>query len=243
MPVEANLDPSTPWTFDAEVTAHFDDMLARSIPGHDDMRRIVREVAVDHLDALGRRRKYILDVGCSRGNALAHILDALDSPEDVRAFGVDVSEPMADAARERFADTPQVSIAHGDAMSRMSIAGTGTYDVSLAVLTLQFVPIEDRQTFVDEMVRTLADDGVLIVVEKCLGSSGEATRMFDRIYYGRKREHGYTEREIAAKRESLSGVMAPITEEANVGMLRAAGLTVEPIWRSLQFAGWAARKQ
>lgn len=243
MPVEANLEPDTAWTFDREVAEHFDDMLRRSIPGYDEMRRIVEEIAVDRIDSLhGRRSARVLDLGCSRGNALARIVDNVERPDDLKCLGIDVSPEMADVARQRFADVPQVQIAHGDVRSRLSVASAETYDVVLAVLTYQFIPIEDRQLLVDNAAHALAPGGAMIVVEKCLGTTGRATAFLDRIYYDRKRANGYTDDEIAAKRESLSGVMVPQTERANVDMLRSAGLEVEPIWRALQFAGWVATK-
>jgi hypothetical protein len=44
MPTEKNLQPGDKWTFDGDVTEHFDDMLSRSIPAHDQMRALCFDI-------------------------------------------------------------------------------------------------------------------------------------------------------------------------------------------------------
>lgn len=64
--------PDGPWVFDNEVARIFDDMLQRSIPQLDTMRELVF--------AVGRRfvkpDTFVIDLGCSRGDALAPFVDA-----------------------------------------------------------------------------------------------------------------------------------------------------------------------
>ena len=242
MPIETNLRPDEPWVFDAEVAAGFDEMLERSIPGYREMRRVVAEVARAALDGPARDGvRHVLDLGCSRGNALADVADVYDGPDRLRLVGIDVSPEMAAVARERLAPLRAV-IVEDDVRRAAPRTLPASVDLALAVLTLQFVAIEDRQTLVDEVASRLAPGGTFVVVEKTLGETGAATRWLDRIYYERKARNGYTVEEIEAKREALSGVLVPQTASANVAMLRAAGLDVVEVWRSLQFVGWAARK-
>src|SRR4051812_45320681 len=94
--------PNGRWTFDAEVTEAFDDMLARSIPNYYDMRRLVTEAAVWHV-ARARsegRSPLVVDLGCSRGAALQPVVDRLEDRASYVAC--DVSDPMLDACRTRF---------------------------------------------------------------------------------------------------------------------------------------------
>src|SRR5262245_42613253 len=90
--------PDGPWAFDEEVTQVFDDMLRRSIPQLETMRECVFEV--------GRRFVQpdtdVVDLGCSRGEALAPFVAAFRST--ARFVGVEVSSPMLAASRARFAD-------------------------------------------------------------------------------------------------------------------------------------------
>ena len=61
-----NVQPRGAWQFDSEVTRVFDDMLGRSIPGYDDMRRLTAWLTAWAAPAGGR----VLDVGCSRGRGI-----------------------------------------------------------------------------------------------------------------------------------------------------------------------------
>ena len=59
--------PSGPWQFDQQVTDVFDDMLQRSIPQYNAMRMVAFEVASRFVHP----GTAIIDMGCSRGEALA----------------------------------------------------------------------------------------------------------------------------------------------------------------------------
>lgn len=63
------------------------------------------------------------------------------------------------------------------------------------------------------------------------------------LYYEMKRENGYTEEQIAAKRRSLENVLSPLKAEWNADLLRTAGFRkVDMFWRCLNFCGWIAVK-
>ena len=89
--------PTGPWQFDANVTDVFDDMLRRSIPQYDVMRDTVTRVGVRFV----KPQTTILDLGCSRGEALDPFVQKFGAYNTY--IGVEVSAPMAAAARERFA--------------------------------------------------------------------------------------------------------------------------------------------
>src|SRR5215831_3591130 len=91
------------WSFDGEVAAVFDDMLARSIPGYGEMRLVVYEIARRFLGEPGR----LVDLGAARGEAVAPLLG--ERP-DAEAVAVEISEPMALAARQTLADYPHARV-------------------------------------------------------------------------------------------------------------------------------------
>ena len=51
------------WEFNADVTEVFDDMLSRSIPDYEGMRRTTTELALQ----FAQKGTDIIDLGCSRG--------------------------------------------------------------------------------------------------------------------------------------------------------------------------------
>jgi len=157
--VTTNTDPlrddvvaDGPWTFDAEVAAKFDDMLARSIPGLALLRELVPPVVEAGLASARRGKKivgsYVLDVGTSRGSALDPFV-----ARGANCLGLEVSEPMYEIARDRFADYPNANVVRVDAreFARRQVRDREPfplrYDVVLCVLTLQFMPVEHRAGF------------------------------------------------------------------------------------------------
>lgn len=237
MPTEKNLQPGDKWTFDGDVTEHFDDMLSRSIPAHDEMRQLCFEIGC----AWVKPKTSIIDLGCSRGAALAPFVEKFGAYHTYH--GVECSPPMAEASRKRFAGM----IANG----LMTIhekdlrAWFPPYwsTLTLAVLTLQFVPINYRQTIIQNAHDNLVPGGKLIVVEKVLGSDSATDQILIACYHAAKERAGYTKDEIDRKALSLEGVLVPLTYAENERMLRAAGFRhVECFWRNLSFCGWFAVK-
>lgn len=226
--------PNGKWVFDNEVTAVFDDMLSRSIPDYEGMRRTTTELALRHAKAW----TYIVDLGCSRGAALKPIIDGLDS--NVFNFvGIEVSEPMRAAARNEIGQHAEIV----DLDLRETYPNVQA-SVTLAVLTLQFVPIEYRQRIIQDAYDNTISGGVILLVEKVLGADAYADKMLVETYLDRKGENGYTQEQITAKRRSLEGVLVPITAEWNVNLLKDAGFKhVECYWRHLNFAAWIGVKE
>ena len=229
--------PGERWEFDDSVAAVFDDMLARSIPQLDVMRESVHQMARRFVAPYAP----IVDLGCSRGGALARFVDEFGVAN--RYFGVDVSEPMLDAARARFQDLGGVvSIEKLDL--RKSYPDVGVACITTAVLTLQFVPINYRQ----QIMRTVYDHtkpgGVFIVVEKILGNGANIDDLLVRLYHDFKEQNGgYTREAIDRKSASLEGVLVPVTAEMNEQMIRSAGFReVDCFWRWMNFAAWVAIK-
>jgi tRNA (cmo5U34)-methyltransferase len=229
--------PAGPWQFDKEVTDVFDDMLQRSIPQYNAMRMVVFEVG----------RKFvqpgtaIIDMGCSRGEALMPFVATFG---DANHFlGLEISEPMIDAARGKFAGHPcgkRVTIQRADL--RHEFPGV-TSSVGLSVLTLQFTPIEYRQRIIRRVFESLAPGGAFVLVEKVLGASAELDEAFVELFLAMKERNGYLPCEIDRKRMSLEGVLVPVTARWNEEMLREEGFaSVDCFWRHLNFAGWVAVK-
>jgi tRNA (cmo5U34)-methyltransferase len=235
MPLERDLEEGRGWVFDEDVAAGFDDMLERSIPQYPVMREVVTDVAHQFV----RNDFTVVDLGCSLGEALRPLAQRNPSTT-LRFLGVDASEPMVQMARARLGADPRVAVVQGDLRTWYP---DRTACVTLAVLTLQFVPIEHRQAVLRRAWRQTIPGGALVVVEKVLGQSAVTDELLVRLYHGRKAAAGYSEDEIRRKALSLEGVLVPVTYEWNVELLRSAGFAhVEGIWRFLNFAAWVAIK-
>lgn len=222
---------SSRWEFDAGVTSVFDDMLERSIPGYALMRETVTRLAGRYL----RPGSDVVDLGCSRGGAIASLVE---SHSTIDFIGVEISEPMRAAARDRFRGRQNVSILDLDLRTGYPNAAAS---VTLSVLTLQFTPIEYRQRILRDAFEHTIPGGALILVEKVLGDSEAINRSLIELYHELKSEHGYSAEEIERKRLALEGVLVPVTARWNVDLLSQAGFSqIDCFWRHLNFAGWLA---
>lgn len=230
-----NITPRGRWEFDGSVTQVFDDMLKRSIPQLDVMRSAVFDIGAQFT----KPDTWVIDLGCSRGETLAPFVDKFG--EDNRYLGIEVSEPMALAARARFAGNEQVVIRQEDLRMRRPMEQAS---VTLSVLTLQFTPIEYRHRIVRDVFKGLIPGGAFILVEKVLGATAELDALLVKEYYDLKRANGYSQEQIDRKRLSLEGVLVPVTARWNEELLASAGFRhIDAFWRYMNFVGWIAIKE
>ena len=223
--------PSGKWKFDEAVTEVFDNMLERSIPDYEGMRRTTTELAT----RFAKPNTAVVDLGCSRGAALKPIEKNLS--KSVSYFGIEVSEPMRKAAIK---EIPFATILDTDLRSSYPPVSAS---VTLSVLTLQFIPIEYRQQIIQRVFDTTIQGGAFLLVEKVLGSDSFTNQMLIETYLNRKGQNGYTAEQIQRKRESLEGVLVPVTADWNLELLRSAGFkNIECYWRHLNFSAWIAVK-
>jgi tRNA (cmo5U34)-methyltransferase len=230
--------PEGKWTFDGDVTRVFEDMLARSIPQYEVMRRACFDMACRYVQP----KTTIVDLGCSRGEALAPLVDRFGAAN--RFLGVELSPPMLEAARQRFRgyiDCGVVEIRDADLRREYPPLQAS---VTLSILTLQFTPIEFRQRILREVWKHTLAGGAFILVEKILGATAELDGIMVETYYGLKSANGYSQEEIERKRLSLEGVLVPVTARWNEELLHMAGFRqVDCFWRWMNFAGWVAVKE
>ena len=227
------------WAFDAEVTRVFEDMLQRSIPEYQTMRAAV--VGLLRARFLNAAYVRLLDLGCSRGGMIEAVRTDKHIGAKTAATGIETSQPMLDAARQRFTGQP-IDIVDADLRNGLPKLN-GEYEAVTSILTIMFVPMEYRARLIADIYNVLRPGGVFIWVEKIIGGVGIVDQLLTDNYYQFKEASGYTKEEITRKRLALEGVLVPQTEAANQMLLAAAGFYgIECFWRWMNFAGWIAFK-
>lgn len=230
---------STPtWAFDADVAACYDDMLARSIPQLPVMRTAVTTVA----RRFARPGTPIVDLGTSLGGALAPLWEAFG---DRNTFvGVDNSAPMLAIARERFAEARADGTVEFLDLDLRSNYPPVVASVTLAILTMQFIPIEHRQQLLRRAYEHTLPGGALIIVDKVLGGTAALDDVMVDAYHTLKADEGYSAVQIGGKRRALEGIQVPLTAAMNEAILRNAGFSqIDCFWRWMNFAGWVAVRE
>jgi len=227
--------PEDRWVFDESVADCFEDMLSRSIPQHDEMRRLVGNVGgVGVADGT-----LVVDLGCSLGQAIVDVRRvALSRGINAVYHGLETSAPMLDRAKARF-DSVDVFVTNEDVRTWNG----DNCSVVLAVLTLQFIPINYRQQIIRNVFESLNPGGRFVLVEKVLGEGAQVDDLMVAHYHHNKLQQGYSRQAVRAKAESLEGVLVPVTAGMNESMLRRAGFReVDCFWRWMNFAAWVAIK-
>jgi tRNA (cmo5U34)-methyltransferase len=110
--------------------------------------------------------------------------------------------------------------------------------------TLQFIRPLRRDDLIRWIYRGLVNGGALILTEKVLTNSSHVNRFFIDYYYDLKRRNGYSETEIARKREALENVLVPYRLEENLELFRRNGFeVVETFFQWFNFAGMICVKR
>lgn len=224
--------------FNADTAKVFDDMVSRSIPYYEEIQRMVGEISAD----FGAPSTNLYDLGCATGTTFMY-LDGVVDP-GVRFIGVDNSEQMLDQARAKLKTLK--SNRDFELINADLHTGPAIEDASVAILllTLQFVRPLQRERFLQRIHSGMRKNGCLILVEKLTCSETMLNRSFIKYYYDFKKRNGYSEMEIAQKREALENVLIPYRYEENAEMLGRVGFgAVEEFFRWYNFSGLVAVKQ
>ena len=227
------------FTFGKDTAAVFDDMLDRSVPFYGEMQRMLGELAADFaVDGTT-----IYDLGCSTANTFLAVGALLRPDSNVRFVGLDSSEDMLQKAEQKLTATQfpwPYSLTLHDLNDGLAIENAS---VALMALTLQFVRPLNREALMSSVYRGLNHNGCFLLVEKVLGEHSTFNRLFINHYYEMKRRKGYSDLEIAQKREALENVLIPYRLEENKRLLRHIGFQhVDVFFKWYNFCGIVAIK-
>lgn len=225
------------FVFDKRVVGVFPDMINRSVPGYALIIPMIGLLA--HRYAQHGSRIY--DLGCSLGAATLAMSQAI-KVQEVEFIAVDNSAEMIGGLNDILAQ--QGSCVPVKTLVE-DIRSTVISDASVVVLnfTLQFVSPADRLQLIQGIAGGLRSGGILVLSEKlCFEDALEQERQ-TAWHHDFKRAQGYSELEIARKRDALENILKP----ENAGMHRArlieAGFSEVYQWfQGFSFASFVAIK-
>jgi len=116
-------------------------------------------------------------------------------------------------------------------------------DIIVANYTLQFIRPMQRVELLKKLYRSMNENGLFIFSEKVVFADKKLDKDLIDIYYAYKKEQGYSEYEIAQKREALENVLIPFTIEENIQMCKDAGFkNVDTIFQWSNFVTFVSKK-
>jgi len=224
------------FNFGTETANVFDDMLHRSVPFYDEVQRMITEIVTDF--AVDGSNVY--DLGCSTCATFRRLQDI---DKEVTFIGIDDSTAMlarADAELKRANFSRSYVLRRQDMHQGLEINNAS---VVIMCLTLQFVRPLYRERVMQTIYNGMNHQGCLILVEKVLADETLMNRLFIKYYYDMKRRNGYSDTEIAQKREALENVLIPYRLEENTQLLVSAGFRKPEIFfKWYNFSGMLALK-
>lgn len=230
------------FSFNDKVAEVFDDMLDRSVPYYS----TVIKTTATMIRRLAKPESVIYDLGCSTGSTLLELSRLLPDMK-LRFIGLDNAPAMLDKARrkaEMFGKSTVIEFHQQDITApELTSAFAGT-DIILCNYTMQFIRPMLRQDFINRLADALPAGGLLFLSEKIISKHSRLNRTFIDLYHDFKRDQGYSELEISAKREALENILIPFTPEENIKLLKESGFQeVEMFFRWINFASFVALKK
>ena len=228
---------TTGFRFDEQVVKVFPDMIARSVPGY--------ELVVPMIGMLARRYAHpdsrIYDLGCSLGAASLAMSLAVRA-DGTEIIAVDNSEAMVSRCKKRVSEN---SGAVPIDVRLQNMLDTQIENASVVVLnfTLQFLDRDQRQTLINQIAAGMRTGGILIISEKICFENEHEQADQTAWHHDFKRTQGYSELEIAQKRNALEDVLRPETEAVHFKRMELAGLSSPRRWfQCFSFASYIAFK-
>ncbi|SMM97668.1 tRNA (uridine-5-oxyacetic acid methyl ester) 34 synthase [uncultured Candidatus Thioglobus sp.] len=205
------------FTFDAKVADVFDDMVRRSVPGYQSMIEMVGLM----VQVYGQDNSNYYDLGTSTG-ATALALGLNNTRQGNRIIAVDNSMEMTQKCQQNLSGKiDKVDVVCAD------IKDIQISNASIVVLnlTLQFIAPEQRQALIDKIYQGLNKNGILMVSEKIHFDDKNIQDEMTKLHLNFKRANGYSELEIAAKRQTIENVLITDTLNTHFKRFKNAGFS------------------
>jgi len=200
--------------FDESVASVFDDMLSRSVPFYKEVQKLI----IDYIKLNATEGATLTDLGCSTAKFL---LELNSKVPNLKLCGIDNSAPMLEQAQKKCQayGVENIDLIFGD-MAEIELKNQ---DFITSNYTLQFIRPIQRPKVVAKICNGLKSDGKFIFSEKVVFEDKKLDKDIIEIYYNYKKEQGYSEYEIAKKREALENVLIPFTIKENIDMCKEVG--------------------
>jgi len=222
------------FTFDKKVVDVFDDMVRRSVPGYQALIEMMGLIVKTY----GQNNSHYYDLGASTG-AVSLALGLNNPHQQNQIIAVDNSVEMVKKCKNNL----EGKITNFDVICS-DISDISLENASIVVLnlTLQFIPVEQRQALINKIYQGLNPGGVLVVSEKIHFNDPKQQQMTE-LHLDFKRANGYSELEIAAKRQSIENVLITDNEQTHFDRFEASGFTHSLChFQCLNFASFLAVK-
>ena len=223
--------------FDQKVVDVFPDMIERSVPGYSTIIHMIGYLAERYTQA----NSHCYDLGCSLGAASLAMAQKIKK-ENVKVIGIDNSAEMIAGCQNNVAGKAhdiQIEFVCED------ILRSDIKNASVCVLnfTLQFIEPGRRTAFLKKIYAGMLPGGILILSEKLSFPDKNHDSLVTDLHHYFKKTNGYSELEIARKRNALENVLVPESLATHKQRLLQIGFNTADLWfQCFNFASLVAIK-
>ncbi len=226
----------TLFSFNDSVVDVFPDMIQRSVPGYSTVVRMTGVLA----EQFAQPDTCVYDIGCSLGESIRSAEQALGGSSlqrDCRLIGIDNSAAMIRRAKEQVESESRIEWVEAD-VTEIEFTSCS---VVILNFTLQFIPVEQRLSLLKSIRSAMVPGGLLILSEKLMMADPAMDTLMIGLHHDFKRSQGYSDLEIAQKRDAIENVLIPETAQSHSNRLSEAGFSRSSIWfQCLNFASFIA---
>ena len=232
--------------FDERVAGVFSDMISRSVPGYQQILGMLPTLVKQFSQQNSQQNYY--DLGCSLGAGMIAMTQGLSEAKclsSCKVIGVDNSSAMLEQAKDIFKEVQTVNPELDFSLNEGNIQDTLIENAALVLMnfTLQFIPLAERDALIQSIYNGLDNGGALILSEKIKFNDAPTQEKLTDIHHQFKADQGYSELEIAKKRDAIENVLIPETLEKHQQRLQNAGFSIVTPWvQNLQFISILAVK-
>ncbi len=243
MTIDSDTLFQTPWhgvgdfRFDERVAAVFPDMIRRSVPGYGHVVGLTGLIA----KRFAKANTCLYDLGCSLGATTLAMAREVQQP-GCRLIALDNSEAMLTKAQHHSTDRLIDPLPIEWVLGNIETHPFEPASVFAMNFTLQFIPLDSRDALLRRIAQSLVPGGVLVLAEKVAVEEPDQTWLSE-LHWDFKRANGYSELEIAGKRQAIEQVLIPESPGQHTARLHQAGFSeVVEFFHCLNFRAWMAIK-
>jgi tRNA (cmo5U34)-methyltransferase len=210
--------------FDEKTVSVFPDMIERSVPGYRTLVSLIGTISAKY----AKPDTNIYDLGCSLGAASFSMSENL-TDFNSRIIAVDKSEAMISRLEKILEENP-VDIKIIPVVSDVRDIKIEKASFVVMNLTLQFVSQEDRDSVIHKIYEGMNEGAAFILSEKITFDSEDEENTIHELLHNFKKCRGYSDIEIAQKKEALKNVLIPETFNQHKSRLENAGFSQVYQW-------------
>jgi len=222
--------PASPFS-DPQLVARYSEGPPRLVPGFADMQRMTTLLLAERVPDHGR----VLVIGAGGGLELkvfaqAHggwTFDGVDPAPEMIRLAEQTLGPLASRVRLH--------------AGTIDSAPEGPFDAATCLLTMHFVPVDERRRMAAEIHRRLTPGAPFVVVHMSLPASDADRTTWLSRYTAFAASSGIEFENAEAARQAVATRLTILTPEQDEAMLREAGFSdVSLFYAGFTFRGWVA---